>query len=89
MVFKQTSKGKEEKLVVSAGGSLPIVEYPKCLVITCLKREEKKTQLGMFKKLKRPERMEQAGGKEGRGEKRWPGQATVRGWESGPSGVLF
>lgn len=50
MVFKQTAKGKEEKLVTSVGGSLPTVEYPKYLVITCLKRggKKKKKKLGML-----------------------------------------
>lgn len=55
MIFKQTSKEKEEKLVINVvGGSLPIVKYPKYLIITCLKRErnKKKKELGMFKKLK-------------------------------------
>lgn len=53
MVFKQTSKEKEEKLVINVvGESLPIVKYPKYLIITCLKREGEKKELGMFKKLK-------------------------------------
>ena len=41
MIFKQTSKEKEEKLVINVvGGSLPIVKYPKYLIITCLKRNQ-------------------------------------------------
>lgn len=66
MLFKQTSKAKEEKLVINVvEGSLPIVENPKYLTITCVKkrqggRKNKQTnKFGTFKKLKD---QEQTGG---------------------------
>lgn len=67
MVFKQTSKEKEEKLVINiVGGSLPIVKYPKYLIITCLKREGEKKRTWNVQEAERPERLEQTGGIEKR-----------------------
>lgn len=87
MLFKQTSKAKEEKLVINVvEGSLPIVENRLDDNLRKEKAGRKKEQTN--KETWNVQETERPGANWGF-EKRWLGQATVRDWEGGPSGVLF